>query len=87
MNTRVRQGSVSVTTEVEVDIDICDVIQEMDSDDLLKKLKKRGHRFNDQDPMRIPESGDELKRLLCDALGVSYHTEKNKLMNLLNDRI
>lgn len=86
----------SITVSAEVDIylhDIKDeVLEVLDNDELIMELKKR-----DVDYRETPEkyhmidklyaSPDDIRRHLCDIVGVGYHEPKDSLLNKLKDMI
>lgn len=70
---------------VNVDIDIDEVISEATDEEIKDEAESRGFYVFDEDP--IKEVDINLRQLLCDELGVNYHTPTNELLELLAKKI
>lgn len=72
----------------DIDIDFVEVsedeidMNEFTDDELLDELKSRGFSTVDRDTQ-----GSDLKRHLCDIVGVNYHTELSGVLNAIVQKI
>lgn len=86
----------SITVSAEVDIylhDIKDEVLEMlDNDELIEELSKRDVNYEKASEKyhmidKLYASPDDIRRHLCDIVGVGYHEPKDSLLNKLKDMI
>jgi hypothetical protein len=86
----------SITVSAEVDIylkDVKDEVLEMlDNDELIEELSKRDVKYEETSEKyhmldKLYASSDDLRRHLCDIVGVGYHEPKDSLLNKLKDMI
>lgn len=89
--------TVEIMTEVEVDLDdyVDEILEECDDDELIKEVEKRGNRvyrkgnrvvaFGDQ-PVNF-NSPEDLRRFLCDIVGVGYYTSNETLLNEIKSKL
>ena len=87
-------GYKSITVDTSVNIDLIDikydVLDLLESKDLIKELHKRGVNYEDQSDKyhMIPKdyvSPDKLYRYLCDIVGCGYHEPKQSVLDKLKD--
>ena len=86
----------SITVEAECEIylkDVKDEVLEMlDNDELIEELSKRDVNYENTSEKyhmldKLYASSDDLRRHLCDIVGVGYHEPKDSLLNKLKDMI
>ena len=82
MRKRLRRNKVTVWTEIDIDVDIADVINEIDDETLVKECIDRG-LFSRSNSIEAANT----KRHLCDIAEVSYHTDNNKLIELIKEKL
>lgn len=65
-------------------------MEELTKSELIEGLEEYGYSqfgnalfCNDETTLQ----GDELKRLLCEIVGVGYHTPSSEVINLINERL
>lgn len=87
-------GYKSITVDTSVNIDLIDikddVLELLESKDLIEELNKRGINYKDQSDRyhMIPKdyvSPDKLYRYLCDIVGCGYYEPKDSLLDKLKD--
>lgn len=82
---------------VEVDIDIYDILSEytdeileaLEDDELMEEIKKRKLISSERTSLTpTPDlEGYELKRFLCDIVGVPYPTSKEEVIELIKSKL
>lgn len=86
----------SITVEAECEIylkDVKDEVLEMlDNNELIMELKKRDVDYEETSEKyhmidKLYASPDDIRRHLCDIVGVGYHEPKDSLLNKLKDMI
>ena len=82
-----RKGYIYVEVREDVRVDVDDVIEEIDDDDLLDELKKRGLIRGANNELQAPKSGRELRKLLCDICDLSYHSSDMVILDNIKERL
>ena len=72
-----------------VDIDLYKYVNEINTETLKNELEYRGFFIhNNQSFVIVPQDDPEfdVKRQICDFLGISYHTKKEDILKLLGSK-
>lgn len=86
----------SITVEAEVEIYLKDVkdevLSKLDTKELIDELKERDICYEEKSEKyymldKLYASPDDIRRHLCDIVGVGYHESKDSLLNKLKDMI
>ena len=67
--------------DIDVDVELSEIMFELEDDELIEELKDRGYIVLDTNYSNVED--DQLRRVLCDIVEVNYHTDKNKIIELL----
>ena len=69
---------ISLRVDESIDFDLTDVWDEIDDDDFVKEMAKRGLRQTDVEKPTDPK--DQIKKIICDANGLNYHTDDQTIL-------
>ena len=85
--TKKRKGYIYVEVEESVRVDTCDIIGDIEDDELLDELKSRKLIADDKINPEIPKEGAKLRKLLCDILDLSYHSSDANILDGIKERL
>ncbi len=73
---------------VEADINLNDYVSELGTYKLKYELERRGYICCFEKNYVLPPDNPKLdvKRQICDFLGISYHTDKKQVLKLLEEK-
>lgn len=84
----------TITIDVEAEVDLEEVLSKITTDSLIAELDAREEEFDNPDNRneyhilnKLYASPNELRRHLCDIVGVGYQEPKDSLLNKLKDMI
>ena len=83
---------------VSVDVDVDDVLNELDNEDLVEVLTKRGFFNEHSEKSQYEESvgilvdemnkgGDSFRRGICDILEINYNTSREEILEEINNKL
>jgi len=74
------------TNDVDVQIWLSDIFSEIDDDELAEEVNERGLNTEifTQEIVDVKDyTNEQFKRLICDFIGVNYHTKIDELINAI----
>lgn len=82
------------TKTFEVDINLKDILEELDDEELINEVIRRGileklfpdgESFEEQNPLDMPNY--EFRRYICDILNLGHHVSDDAIVNEIRSRI